>query len=57
MRKFKILNTESTKDFAFSLIGMIFEGKEVQENDREYIQLDTCDGELLFLNEEVQEIF
>lgn len=57
MRKFKILNTEGTRDFAFSLIGMIFEGKEVQENDREYIQLDTCDGELLFLNEEVQEIF
>ena len=52
MKKYQILDTESTREFAFSLIGMTFEG----ETESEYINLHTCDGDLLFAHNEVKEV-
>ena len=52
MKKYQILDTENTRDFAFSLICMTFEG----ETEREYINLHTCDGDLLFAVDEVKEV-
>jgi hypothetical protein len=52
MKRYKILDTDSTRYFAYSLIGMMFEG-EIQG---QYINLHTCDGELLFAFDEVEEI-
>jgi len=50
MNKYKILNVESVHDFAESLIGMTFEG----EWDKGYINLHTCDGDILFSRLEVE---
>ena len=54
--EYTILDTESTRDFAGSLIGMTFEitGYTKFINGVEYIELNTCDGELLFAEDEVQ---
>lgn len=56
MKKYKILENDSTLDFCESLIGMVFEGEKVIENGTEYIELNTCDGRLIFEDDEVQEI-
>ena len=54
--KYTILETESTMDFAESLIGMTFEvtGYTKFINGVEYIELNTCDGELLFAEDEIE---
>ena len=54
--KYMILETESVKDFAESLIGMTFKitGYTKFINGVEYIELDTCDGELLFAEDEIE---
>ena len=54
--EYTILDTESVKDFAGSLIGMTFEitGYTKFINGVEYIELDTCDGELLFAEDEIE---
>ena len=51
-----ILDTESTRDFAESLIGMSFRSTGFTKvvNGVKYIELDTCDGELLFAENELQ---
>ena len=54
MRYFKVLETENTKDFCVDLIDDIFQ--EIENDSIEYIKLDTCDGELLFAANEVEEI-
>ena len=53
---YTILDTESTRDFAESLIGMTFQttGFTKVINGVNYIELDTCDGELLFAEDEIQ---
>ena len=53
---YTILDTESVRDFAGSLIGMTFEatGYTKMINDVEYIELNTCDGELLFSENEIE---
>ena len=54
--EYTILDTESTRDFAESLIGMIFEvtGYTKFINGVEYIELNTCDGKLLFAEDEIE---
>ena len=54
--EYKILDTESTRDFAEGLIGKSFisTGFTKEVNGVKYIELDTCDGELLFAEDEVQ---
>ena len=54
--EYTILDTESTRDFAGSLIGMTFEttGYTKFINGVEYIELNTCDGELLFAEDEIK---
>ena len=54
--EYTILDTESTRDFAGSLIGMTFKitGYTKFINGVEYIELDTCDGELLFAEDEIE---
>ena len=54
--EYTILDTESVKDFAESLIGMTFKatGYTKMINDVEYIELNTCDGELLFSENEIE---
>ena len=54
--KYTILDTDSVRDFAGSLIGMSFRatGSTKVINGVNYIELDTCDGELLFAEEELQ---
>ena len=54
--EYTILDTESTRDFAESLIGMTFKitGYTKFINGVEYIELDTCDGELLFAEDEIE---
>ena len=54
--EYTILDTESTRDFAGSLIGMTFEitGYTKFINGVEYIELNTCDGELLFAEDEIE---
>ena len=53
---YTILDTESVRDFAGSLIGMTFEvtGYTKFINGVEYIELNTCDGELLFSENEIE---
>ena len=53
---YTILDTESVRDFAESLIGMTFEvtGYTKFINGVEYIELNTCDGELLFAEDEIE---
>ena len=53
---YTILDTESTRDFAESLIGMTFKitGYTKFINGIEYIELNTCDGELLFAEDEIE---
>ena len=53
---YTILDTESTRDFAESLIGMSFKATGFTKvvNSVNYIELDTCDGELLFAEDELQ---
>ena len=53
---YTILDTESTRDFAESLIGMSFRSTGFIKvvNCIKYIELDTCDGELLFAEDELQ---
>ena len=53
MKKYQILDTENTRDFAFSLIGMTFEG---EVDSAPYINLHTCDGDILFAIDEVEEV-
>ena len=54
--KYMILETESVKDFAESLIGMTFKatGYTKMINGVEYIELNTCDGDLLFAEDEIE---
>ena len=54
--EYTILDTESTRDFAESLIGMTFQttGFTKVVNSIKYIELNTCDGELLFAEDEIQ---
>ena len=54
--EYTILDTESTRDFAGSLIGMTFEttGYTKLFNGVEYIELNTCDGDLLFAEDEIE---
>ena len=54
--EYTILDTESVKDFAESLIGMTFKitGYTKFINGVEYIELNTCDGELLFAENEIE---
>ena len=53
---YTILDTESTRDFAKSLIGMSFRSTGFIKvvNGIKYIELDTCDGELLFAEDEIE---
>ena len=53
---YTILDTESTRDFAEGLIGMSFKATGFTKvvNAIKYIELDTCDGELLFAEDELQ---
>ena len=53
---YTILDTESTRDFAGSLIGMTFKitGYTKFIKGVEYIELNTCDGELLFAEDEIE---
>ena len=53
---YTILDTESIRDFAGSLIGMTFEvtGYTKFINGIEYIELYTCDGKLLFAEDEIE---
>ena len=53
---YTILDTESTRDFAEGLIGKSFRSTGFTKvvNDIKYIELDTCDGELLFAEDELQ---
>ena len=53
---YTILDTESTRDFAESLICMTFKATGYNKfiNGVEYIQLDTCDGKLLFAEDEIE---
>ena len=55
-KEYTILDTESVKDFAGSLIGMIFKATGFTKviNGVNYIELDTCDGELLFAEDEIE---
>ena len=53
MKKYSILNTESTQEFCKDLIGNAFECIGKEDN---YIILDTIDGELMFTEDEVVEI-
>ncbi len=53
MKKYTILNTESTREFCEDLIGNAFECIGNKDN---YIILNTMDGELLFTEDEVREI-
>lgn len=55
---YEILDTESTRDFANSLIGGAFRvtGNEMTKNGIHYIELDTCDGELWFADDEIKEV-
>ena len=53
MKKYVILDTESTRDFANSLIGMIFEGELLEDNT---FKLNTLDGELFFNDNEVAKL-
>ena len=53
MKKYTILNTESTREFCEDLIGNAFECIGKKDG---YIILDTIDGELLFDEDEVKEI-
>ncbi|HFD2052236.1 TPA: hypothetical protein ACF2DE_002967 [Clostridium perfringens] len=67
MKKYKILDCESTRDFAESLINKVFELVAVIANDYleknldvnkkclNYLILDTYDGELIFAPDEVEE--
>ena len=54
--EYTILDTESVKDFAESLIGMTFKvtGYSKFINGIEYIELNTCDGKLLFAEDEIE---
>ena len=54
--EYTILDTESVKDFAGSLIGMTFKitGYSKFINGIEYIELNTCDGKLLFAEDEIE---
>ena len=54
--KYTILDTDSVRDFAGSLIGMSFKatGSTKVINGVNYIELDTCDGELLFAEDEIE---
>ena len=54
--EYTILDTESTRDFAGSLIGMTFKitGYSKFINGIEYIELNTCDGKLLFAEDEIK---
>ena len=54
--EYTILDTESVKDFAESLIGMTFKitGYTKMINGVEYIELNTCDGKLLFAEDEIE---
>ena len=52
MKRYMILDNESTRDFAEGLIGMICKGEKQQK----YIKLFTCNGELLFDKSEVEEV-
>ena len=54
--EYTILDTESVRDFAESLIGMTFKitGYTKFINGVEYIELNTCDGELLFAEDEIE---
>ena len=53
---YTILDTESTRDFAEGLIGKSFisTGLTKEVTGDKYIEIDTCDGELLFAEDEVQ---
>ena len=57
-KEYTILDTESVKDFAESLIGMIFKATGFTKviNGVNYIELDTCDGDLLFAEDELHQI-
>ena len=54
--EYTILDTESVRDFAESLIDMTFKitGYSKFINGIEYIELDTCDGKLLFAEDEIE---
>ena len=56
--EYTILDTESVKDFAGSLIGMTFKATGYSKfiNGIEYIELNTCDGELLFAEDEIERV-
>lgn len=52
MQRYRILNTETTIDFAKGLMGDIYNGQQ----EGKYINLNTADGKLLFTSEEVEEV-
>ena len=52
MKLYRILETETTKDFCGSLIEMICQGAKKDE----YMELYTCDGKLLFKEDEIEEV-
>lgn len=52
MKRYIIIDTEATRDFAGSLIGMMFKG----EIKGKYINLHIFDGELLFARNEIKEL-
>lgn len=57
MKKYIILDTEETREFCESLIGStcIKLGEEIK-NDILYLNMETEDGELVFLESEVKEV-
>lgn len=52
MAKYKILDTEETRDIFEGLIGEIFEAIEIDNNG--HITLNTYDGVLIFHSDEVE---
>ncbi|MGL6184860.1 MAG: hypothetical protein ACRC1T_05720 [Clostridium chrysemydis] len=69
MRKFKVLDCESVKDFALGFENEVFElavvidkkyldkNPDINENCIGCYILNTYDGELIFTPEEVEEVF
>ncbi|MCH1964305.1 hypothetical protein ACOT7R_16340 [Clostridium perfringens] len=67
-REFRVLDTESVKEFASGLENQIFDlvtiidsnylekYKDVNENCLGYYILNTCDGRLIFSPDEVEEV-
>lgn len=60
MTKYIILDTEETRDFCYNLVGTICYkiGEEINNTTNTlFYKMQTLDGELLFLPEELKEVY